>query len=514
MDFSAFVASLHLDESTLTAEQRTALNAQWRASIKPTPAPSPTPVPVNDPNTPTAFDEKMAAIEAENARQEYIRAATTRAMEMNVGNREKCRQLRTLCDAAIADQKTDTRAFDLAIMRADRFVSGPLISVPAEQRVNEDVLEAAICVSHRLPNVEKKFSDQTLSAAQKRFKRGIGLQEMLAIAGERNNGYRGSVRDTAALCRAAFKVDHGADLYPRADVGPSTITVPGILSNVANKFLSGGFLFSEQSWRGIASIKSARDFKQMTSYRMLGNLKFEKVLPGGEIKHGTVTEDTYTNQVDTYGKMIGIDRRDIINDDLGAFTGLAAHFGRGAGDALNDVFWAEWVDDSAFFTTGNANYDDGAVDSLLTAAGLNNAETLFRLQTKPDGTPLGAMPAIILTPATLSNTALTLMGSQGLVVGTTPASGPDRNIYFGRYRVVSSVYLDAVPTIGTTAWYLLADPNNISGIEMAFLDGVDSPTVEQSEFDFDHLGLAMRAYFDFGCNKQEYRCGVKLKGAS
>ncbi len=51
-------------------------------------------------------------------------------------------------------------------------------------------------------------------------------------------------------------------------------------------------------------------------------------------------------------------------------------------------------------------------------------------------------------------------------------------------------------------------------IEGAFLNGKDTPTVEMGEFEFDQLGFATRAYFDFGVNKQEYRAGVKLKGAA
>ena len=59
----------------------------------------------------------------------------------------------------------------------------------------------------------------------------------------------------------------------------------------------------------------------------------------------------YTNQVEQFGKVLGIDRPDIINDDLGAFTGAAAELSRGAGDALNEVFWTQWLDDAAFFPT-------------------------------------------------------------------------------------------------------------------------------------------------------------------
>jgi hypothetical protein len=80
--------------------------------------------------------------------------------------------------------------------------------------------------------------------------------------------------------------------------------------------------------------------------------------------------------------------------------------------------------------------------------------------------------------------------------------------------VVSSVYLGQTAIGGSaTAWYLLADPNNVAAIEVAFLFGRDTPTVETSEFDFNRLGMQWRAYMDFGVAKQEYRAGVKLKGA-
>jgi hypothetical protein len=491
------------------------LQAAWEASKKPTQT---VVAPVQATQNPTpaggTFSDQMAAIELESARVSYIRERTVNAARQYVGDQERIKQLTLLCEGAVNDQKVTKNDFDLALLRFDRAIAPTVIVGGSSQAHTEDVLEAAICITCKLPGVEKVYSDQVLQAAHSRFRRGIGLKELFQIAAERNNSYRGSTRDERALCRAAFKIGH--DDIRASGAGPSTIAVPGILSNVANKFLAAGFLFTEQSHRQISRIRPANDFKQMTTYRLTGANKFKKVSPGGEIKHGSLSELTYTNQVETYGIMLGIDRRDIRNDDLGAFTGVAQELGRGGGDSLNEVFWAEFVDDSTFFPTDKSlgNYDDGATDSVLSLAGLNNAETILRLQTKPDGTPLGALPAIILTPATLYNTALQLMGSQGLVVGTTPASGPQTNVFFGRYRVVSSVFLDAVATIGTTAWYLLCDPNNIPVIEMAFLDGIESPTVETSEFDFDQLGMAMRGYMDFGCNKQEYRGGVKLKGAA
>ena len=78
----------------------------------------------------------------------------------------------------------------------------------------------------------------------------------------------------------------------------------------------------------------------MTSYRLIGTDQYEQVQPGGELKHGTLGNESYTNKADTYGLMLSIDRRDIINDDLGAITTVPRKLGRGSGLKINDVFWA------------------------------------------------------------------------------------------------------------------------------------------------------------------------------
>jgi hypothetical protein len=338
---------------------------------------------------------------------------------------------------------------------------------------------------------------------------------LLAVAAERNSGYRGSTNDEVALCRAAFP--RGGDFGQMASA-VSTIDVSDVLANVTNKFLTAGFLYSESSWRRIARITSANDFKARTTYRLTGSNKFVLLPPSGKIEHGSLESLPYTNQVQTYARMLGFDRRDIINDDLSALTGASSDLARGAGDSLNEIFWTEWLDDATFFPTDKSldNYDDGATDSVLSLAGLENADNIFAAQTKPDGTPLGATPRILLVPRGLRATAMTLMSATGLVgQGFNAVPTPNGNPWAGMFEVVSSTYL-ADTTIGgsATAWYLLADPMDLAAIEVAFLFGRETPTVETSEFDFNMLGMQMRAWMDFGISKQEYRAGVKLKGAA
>jgi hypothetical protein len=62
----------------------------------------------------------------------------------------------------------------------------------------------------------------------------------------------------------------------------------------------------------------------------------------------------------------------------------------------------------------------------------------------------------------------------------------------------------------TKAWYLLANPNDLPVIEVAFLNGQESPTIETAEADFAVLGIRMRGYHDFGVALIDPKGGVKM----
>jgi hypothetical protein len=59
----------------------------------------------------------------------------------------------------------------------------------------------------------------------------------------------------------------------------------------------------------------------------------------------------------------------------------------------------------------------------------------------------------------------------------------------------------------------LSNPTtDVSGIQIAFLDGQQTPIINQSETAFNTLGMQMRGYFDFGVALQDPRAIVKVKG--
>lgn len=399
---------------------------------------------------------------------------------------------------AIGEGWDETRT-ELEVLRASRPVGGAPAAHVRSSDATPDVVEAALCKAGRLNGLEEHFDEKTLDAADRRFGRGIGLQEVLLEAAWANGHTGRSIKgDTRGVLQAAF----------------SNLTLPGIFSNVANKFLLAGFTAVEGTWREISSSRSVSDFKQITSYRLNGAFAYDEIGPAGELKAGDVSEESFTNQVKTYGKMFSVTRQDIINDDLGALTALPTRIGRGAALKLNQVFWGAFLANSAFFTTARKNYSSGA----STAFGIDSltaAEQLFLDQVDPDGQPLAVSPSVLLVPTALNARAAQLMNSTEIRDTAASTKYPTANPHAGKFRTLYSAYLSNATLTGnsSTAWYLLANPSDVPLIEVAFLNGRDVPTVETAEADFSVLGVQMRGYFDFGVALQDWRGGVKMAGA-
>lgn len=455
-----------------------------------------------------SFIATLEAEKKEKARVETIdelAAAAVKANPTQIDTIEK------LVKAAHGDRNCDPKDFELGLLRATRPVGPtPFMSGNSDSGINAKVVTAAICKSLGLKSIEKQFDERTLDATDRHFRHGIGLQQLLFRAAAANGQHFDSVANLRPLLRASF-----GDSDVKAS-GFSTFSLPGIFADVMNKTLLDYFNGVEATWREISATRPVRDFRQINSYSLTGDLQYQELSPTGEIQHGTLGEESYTNQAKTYAKMLAITRADIINDDLGALQRVPQRLGRGGALKINDVFWTVFLDNSTFFAAGNSNVSTGGGSALGTSDGaaINAAEVIFKNQTDPDGKPLGVMPRLMLVPPTLLNTAARWMGGQLIVTGAS-STLPNVNVYQGRYRVVSSAYMENSSYTGysAAAWYLLADPMDMPVIETVFLNGNQTPTVESADADFDQLGIQVRAYHDFGVALQEPRGGVRSAGS-
>lgn len=390
---------------------------------------------------------------------------------------------------------------------------GPAIHCSVDAGATQEVVLAACCQMLGLEAKNDAFTPQIQEQAGKLVKQGIGLQWLIkqsAIA----NGYserieRITQNNLKGILKAAFA--------PVQASSSSTISLPGFLGDVTHRLVMDTFNFINQSWREIAEVDSVNDFKTVTTYRLTGDMTYERVASDGELTHGEVGETSYTNKAETYGKIFTVSRQDIVNDDLGALRQIAKRLGRGAAVGMNKVFWTEFLDNADFFSTGNENYFADATGSSLDLTGLTKAFQLFKAQTDEEGEVLGAEPRILLVPSVLYPAATSLMKAAEVREygsGATQKSYPTANPFAGQFKVIDSPYLGNASYAGSSnkAWYLLADPLDLAVIQMVFLNGQQVPNVETAEADFNQLGIQMRGYHDLGVKKREYRGGVKMKG--
>lgn len=387
---------------------------------------------------------------------------------------------------------------ELAILRAGR-PSAPKSNSGSGTRMNRfTIMAAALCGTLKLKAREQHFHEKVLEASDREFRRGIGLQELLLEAAWANGfdgrKFKGNER---VVMRAAF----------------SSSELSGIFADVANKFILEAYNFVEQEWRKISVITPASDFKTIHRYRLADNLAFEQIGPNGNIAHGTLSDQEYTNRIDSYAKILQIDRRDIRNDDAGALQSVPKLLGRGAALKLNEVFWTVYNANSDFFKAGNGNFLAGT-NTALSLDSITLAETTLSEKEDPKTKQtLGIEPSIMLVPKSLKTEADVLMTSAEIRDTTASKKYGTTNPHKGKFEVVSSAYLGKAKYGGSsTKWYLLADPKDIPTVEVAFLDGQETPTVEEVEPLPSQMGIILRGVHDFGVALQDPNGGLAMKG--
>ena len=303
----------------------------------------------------------------------------------------------------------------------------------------------------------------------------------------------------------------------------SSVSLPGILSNVANKKLLQSYEAQPIIATKLCSTGDLNDFKENDRFRLTDVGDLLPIAADGEIKDGGLIEESAKNQLDTYGKKFCLTRKMIINDDLGAFMKVPTAMGNRAARLIDQLFFSRLLrnpaqaDGKALFHNGHKNLLSGAT-SALSADSLKKAIQLFLDQVDADGQPISVEPRYLLVPTALKHLAIELtQGATLIMSGTDNAVRPALNVLADEHlNVVSSPYLgnSAYEGASQTGWYLFGDPKTIDTWEIGFLKGKRTPTVERGETDFNTLGLWFRVYFDLGVREQDHRGMVKSIGAA
>lgn len=290
---------------------------------------------------------------------------------------------------------------------------------------------------------------------------------------------------------------------------------PILLENTMRKTLQAAYATTPDTWSRFCAIGSVTDFRVSNRYRVGSLANIELVNELAEFRQRAIPDgERATIQAQTKGNIITLSRQAVINDDLGAFVGLAGAFGRAARRTIEADVYA------------------------LLGLNTNTGPTMF------DGQPLfhsthgnlaapGAVPSVtsfdVARAAMASqrdvslNDFLDLRPSVGLFtmaqggnarVLNSSVYDPDATNRLQRPNMVAGLLNDIIdsPRVPGTSWYMFADPQVAPTIEVAFLDGVQEPFMDmQDGFDVD--GARWKVRLDFGVGAIDWRGAYRNPGA-
>lgn len=279
------------------------------------------------------------------------------------------------------------------------------------------------------------------------------------------------------------------------------------LGHVAEKAMLKGWEESGETWQEWCKRGELSNFRVANRVGLSGFPSLPEVREGAEYKNATISDTGAPIQLATYGHLFGITRQAIINDDLSLFTSIPQLQGRAASRTIGDLVYAVltsnhlFTDGKPLFHADHSNLIDGLVD----LAGIDAARKLMRLQKDQDGQTLNIAPSFMIVPAALESAAISVIGSAALP-GAENNSGV-KNPLHNLAKIITEPRLDKADA---KAWYMAA-AQGMDTIEVAFLDGVDAPYLEQQQ-GWTVDGVSYKVRIDAGVAPLDYRGLMKSTG--
>lgn len=298
----------------------------------------------------------------------------------------------------------------------------------------------------------------------------------------------------------------------------TTSDFPNILGDATGRSLRNAYQAAPSGLKRVSRQVNARDFK--ARYRiMFGEApRLEKVNEHGEFKHGAIAEGAETYKLVTFGKIFGLTRQAIVNDDLNAFEAVPRKLGQAAASTeaqtLADLLQANngngptMSDNNPLFHTSHKNKEATTLknfnDATPTAdALLGTGRLALRKQVGLSGSEfLTITPKFLIVPSEQETAA-----EKGLAI-VAPTKTADFNPFSGKLELV----VDPRLTSATRWYYIAADPDQVDGLEYAYLEGAPGPQITtRAGFDVD--GVEIKVALDFGAGFVDWRSWYVNPGA-
>lgn len=313
----------------------------------------------------------------------------------------------------------------------------------------------------------------------------------------------------AALVMANAGYDTVGMSRPALVKGAMTLSdFPELLGISANKVLGTRLEQIAQEHRDLCEKGDLVDFKPQKVVNPSFLPGLVRKLEHGEIEYGYITDGATSYQLMTFARGLAFSREVLINDDLDGIGILLRNASTSAARLERDLIFSiltgnpQTSDENPLFSVAHANLDTSG--AAIDIAGLSKARVLMRKQKDSSGGFVLTSPKFLVTPVNREAEAEALVSS----LSYRPSGGAEMETpsWVKNLVVISDPRLDAV---SETHWYLLSDPAVAPTIKLGYLNGKDTPDVEQ-DADFNSDVMKFKIRFDVACTAVGWSGAVKM----
>lgn len=274
-----------------------------------------------------------------------------------------------------------------------------------------------------------------------------------------------------------------------------------LLLDASNKTLLAAYDEAPHTWSTWArQAPSVADFKNVNRIRFSESPDPELVPENHPYKEKAMSDAKESYKVEKYGAMFSVSWETVVNDDLDAISRVPAMHGNAMRRKQNGLVYSvltsnpTMADGYALFATEHSNYvTSGAVPNVTT---LNAMYLAMQLQTGLSGALINVMPRYLIVPPKLAATAYILVGSMAdpAVGGSAVGNANVHNIYGPTGpRQLTVIVEPTLNAANADGWYGVADYRQIDTVELAFLEGEESPVLErETGFETDTYKFKIR----------------------
>jgi len=304
------------------------------------------------------------------------------------------------------------------------------------------------------------------------------------------------------------------------DAYHTTGSFSNLLLDAASKTLLAAYEEAPYTWNLWArQASSVPDFKAINRIRFSEAPNLEIVPERHEYPEKTMSDSRESYSPDKYGAMFSVSWETVINDDMDAISRIPAMHGNAARRQQNRAVYsvltanANMGDTGALFnttavTTAGGHANNSGAPAVISATTLNTAYASMMRQTGLNSSViLNIQPSFLIVPASISHTALQFVNSiaDPGAGGSAAGNSNTLNIYgpqgMRTLKVIIEPQLDAN---SASVWYLAADYSQVDTVELAFLQGEESPVLE-SDWDMTKDVYIYKIRQTFGVKAIDYR---------